>query len=662
MARHRSQWRTTGAPRTRRRQVDRIFVRTSHAAPVPHAGGRLIELGALARAAWVSGPSRELTLCLAKVWKFVKFAGTPHRNFDAIHCGMHQAQNHCKIAVDHTISFRSPIAPILPRLKLTVGKQRPPQNTGGDAASPRSPTIEGVRDAPLFGAINRADREAILRSAFNLDGDPKPISDEEEEGSGVSPPPQEEEEAETTIPPSAQTEPRSNTSKRRKSNKGSTSRRRVSIDSSSASSAESVYSLSNVSFPISVQVFVGKVKQFSLQVSSQTYKHTDLIYGCRVRLLTGLASRKKTVNDPPFGGEFSIIAARMKRPYSLTIDNQSDFEMACRKWWDILHEPKRAEHEMTAQLDFIYEERAISASSPSSGKSSSSSDGESSTRSRHEDSTQGRRRKDKERRASTKSKKGKGNAAPSATQRQRQMREQRAEVQREASAQQLQLVQRSKCLRQNCKNNPRMCFEHPGGMGHLPLSTALVKLWGGTIARGEATLENPPPTILMAMMDTKNRKERTQQSPHPSLSNPPLNSPNMMPNIVYNFGAPHPGLPQHPFSTTSISGGAPPIEQRSSPPQRDGDDDNNMRACFDWLSTRFPIHKARFLEIKDTVTENGWGFSDLKTCTEDQWNAMDVPPGFVAKVKKHLKDFAHLPIVQSRGSDNASSPAGSLST
>ncbi|KAK5309912.1 hypothetical protein LTR93_012148 [Exophiala xenobiotica] len=500
----------------------------------------------------------------------------------------------------------------------------------------------------------------MLRSAFKLNGDPEPISDDEEEGAGGSPPPQVEEEAETTIPPSAQTEPRSNTSKRRKSNKGSTTRSRVSIDPSSASSTASVYSLSKVSFPISVQVFVGKVRQFSLQVDSQTYKHTDLIYDCRVRLLTGLASRKKTVNDPPFSGEFSIIATRMKTPYSLTINDQSDFEIACRKWWDILHEPKRAEHEMTAQLKFVYEERAVSASSPSSGKSSLSSDGESSTRSRHEDSTQGRRRKDKERRTSTKSKKGKANAAPSATQKQRQMREQRAEVQRERASQALLLAKRYECLRQNCRNNPRMCYDQPGGIGHLPLEMPLARVWGDAIARGEATLEDPPPAILMAMLEAKNRKEKPQQPQHSSLSNPALNSPNIMPNVVYNFGAPQPGIPQHPFSTTSISGGAPPLEQRSSPPQRDGDDDYNMRAYFDWLSTRFPIHKARFLDIKDTVTENGWGFSDLKGCTEEQWNAMDVPPGFVAKIKKHLKDFAHLPIVQSRGSEDASSPEGSL--
>lgn len=553
----------------------------------------------------------------------------------------------------------SPIVPILPRLKLTVGKQRPPQNTGGDAASSRTPTIEGVRDAPIFGAIPQADRVAMLRQALHLDDAPQLISDDdEEEAAGRSPSPLEE----TAIPPSAQAECRSNTSKRRKSNnKISTSRGRVSSSPRADSPAISVYSLSKVSFPITVEVFVGKVKQFSLQVDSQSYNHNDMLFTCRTRLLTKLMPRKKTVDDPAFGGDFSITAARMKRPYGITVDDQSDFETACRKWWDILHEPRRAEHEMTAQLKLVFEEREIRASSPSSGKTSPDSDGESSTRSRHEDSTQGRRRKDKERRTSSKSKKGKGNAAPSATQRQRQMREQRAEVHRASAQRQLDLVARYKCVRQNCKNNPRTCYDQPGGLGHLPISTAILRIWGELIANGEATIEDAPATVLMAMMEEKRRKEKPQQAVHPSLSNLPLNSPNMMPSVVYNFGAPHPGVPQHPFGTAPISGGVLPIEQRSSPPQRDGDDDNNMRAYFDWLSIRFPIHSAKFLEIKDVVTENGWGFSDLKGCTESQWDAMEVPPGFVVKIKKHLKDFAHLPTVQSRPGEDAASSTGSLS-
>ncbi|KAK5034762.1 hypothetical protein LTR13_006419 [Exophiala sideris] len=334
--------------------------------------------------------------------------------------------------------------------------------------------------------------------------------------------------------------------------------------------------------------------------------------------------KKKTVDDPPFGGDLTITASRMKRPYALTINTQADFEIACRRWWDILHEPRRAEWEMAAQLILTYEERTLPTSPPSRHQSLSDSDGASSTRSRHKDSTQGRRRKDKERRTS-KSKKSK-TAAPSATQRQREQRQQRAEIE-----------------------------------DQVALSMPLLKMWADAIAHGTATPDEPSHVVMDALVAAKNRKERTQQSPHPSLSNLGQNSPNLMPYITYNINPPHSGIQQPLSGTTAFSAAAPPIEPRSSPPQREGDDDNNMRAYFDWLSTQFPIHGPRFLEIKDVVTENGWGFSDLKGCTDTQWNGMDVAPGFVAKIRRNLKIFAHLPTVQSRLSDDAGSPTGSLS-
>lgn len=87
-----------------------------------------------------------------------------------------------------------------------------------------------------------------------------------------------------------------------------------------------------------------------------------------------------------------------------------------------------------------------------------------------------------------------------------------------------------------------------------------------------------------------------------------------------------------------------------------------MIAYFDWLATQVPIHAARFREIKEVVTEHGWGFSDLRGCTDTVWNGMDIPLGFVAKIRKNLKNFARLPTVGSRLSDDAASPAGSSAT
>ncbi|KAK4945694.1 hypothetical protein LTR10_015042 [Elasticomyces elasticus] len=499
-----------------------------------------------------------------------------------------------------TPSPRRSASPSVPataaRLLLTLRKQGATPNTGGDTATSRPPTTEGAKDTPSFGRATQAQRLELLQSAFRPRS-PQVISEEEEGSLGGSPTQSEEEEVveSAAIPPSAQTD-HSNTSKRQE---------------------------------------------------------------CRGRLLVITMPKKKTVDDPPFGGDLTITASRMKRPYALTINTQADFEIACRRWWDILHEPRRAEWEMAAQLILTYEERTLPTSPPSRHQSLSDSDGASSTRSRHKDSTQGRRRKDKERRTS-KSKKSK-TAAPSATQRQREQRQQRAEIEDQVGKQQLLLSQRYKCLRQHCKNNPRMCYDQPGGGGHLALSMPLLKMWADAIAHGTATPDEPSHVVMDALVAAKNRKERTQQSPHPSLSNLGQNSPNLMPYITYNINPPHSGIQQPLSGTTAFSAAAPPIEPRSSPPQREGDDDNNMRAYFDWLSTQFPIHGPRFLEIKDVVTENGWGFSDLKGCTDTQWNGMDVAPGFVAKIRRNLKIFAHLPTVQSRLSDDAGSPTGSLS-
>ncbi|KAK4935973.1 hypothetical protein LTR10_023060 [Elasticomyces elasticus] len=211
-----------------------------------------------------------------------------------------------------------------------------------------------------------------------------------------------------------------------------------------------------------------------------------------------------------------------------------------------------------------------------SGQTSSGSEGANSTRSRHEDSTQGRRRKDKEeRRSSNKSKKSK-NAPLSATQLQKQQREIRALVTKEADNQQMLLTSKYKCPRQNCKNNPRLCYEKPGSFGHLPISLPVSRMWADLIAEGKAIIDEAPTAILMAMMEQRSRKEKAQQPPHPSLSNLPQNSPNIMPGNTFYFGTVPPGLQQHQSGTAGTSANALPSEPRSSPPQREGDDDNNM--------------------------------------------------------------------------------------
>ena len=44
-----------------------------------------------------------------------------------------------------------------------------------------------------------------------------------------------------------------------------------------------------------------------------------------------------------------------------------------------------------------------------------------------------------------------------------------------------------------------------------------------------------------------------------------------------------------------------------------------------------------------SLSLNGWGFSDLREVSDDQWKEMKVGGGFVKKIKKHLKEFARRP-------------------
>ena len=99
--------------------------------------------------------------------------------------------------------------------------------------------------------------------------------------------------------------------------------------------------------------------------------------------------------------------------------------------------------------------------------------------------------------------------------------------------------------------------------------------------------------------------------------------------------------PQQTPQQTSQQEARPP-EPRSSPPQRDGDDDVNLRRYFNWLSSIYPTHRATLLEIMELVAKEGWGFSDLRACSEDEWKAMGVGGGFRVKIRKHLKDWASI--------------------
>ena len=104
-------------------------------------------------------------------------------------------------------------------------------------------------------------------------------------------------------------------------------------------------------------------------------------------------------------------------------------------------------------------------------------------------------------------------------------------------------------------------------------------------------------------------------------------------------------LPQVPTQLPPQPPSQPPPQQetqlneaRSSPPQCAGDDDINLRRYFNWLSTIYPTHRATLLEIMELVAKEGWGFSDLRACSENEWRDMGVGGGFRTKIRKYLKD------------------------
>jgi len=47
-----------------------------------------------------------------------------------------------------------------------------------------------------------------------------------------------------------------------------------------------------------------------------------------------------------------------------------------------------------------------------------------------------------------------------------------------------------------------------------------------------------------------------------------------------------------------------------------------MQDYFDFLGTRYPLHASKWTEIKISVAEHGWGFSDLRACTNEHWKTM----------------------------------------
>jgi len=81
---------------------------------------------------------------------------------------------------------------------------------------------------------------------------------------------------------------------------------------------------------------------------------------------------------------------------------------------------------------------------------------------------------------------------------------------------------------------------------------------------------------------------------------------------------------------------------RSSPLTAEGDDDINMTLYIEWLSPKHPTQTLELSLCGAAMKEHGWGFSDIKQITREDWKDMHISLGYARKLEKHCKQWAKL--------------------
>ena len=132
------------------------------------------------------------------------------------------------------------------------------------------------------------------------------------------------------------------------------------------------------------------------------------------------------------------------------------------------------------------------------------------------------------------------------------------------------------------------------GAGHLQLTVLDVKKWNQRIKDGEASIEVCPAEVIDDLLSERNRSAIRKDS---KLGPPP----GLGPSIVQYFGA--------------GAGPASEAASRSSPPERDGDDDRNLTRYLKWLADKYPEQREEFISHSVQLSHCGWGFL---TCARSQ--------------------------------------------
>jgi hypothetical protein len=381
-----------------------------------------------------------------------------------------------------------------------------------------------------------------------------------------------------------------------------------------------------VRFEIKHDMFVGSKYQFSRVQPWQDYSERTAKF-FKKKLNESLSTAMKaTITWPTFGPTCIINVGKTnkKQRYKGTVPSVDEYRdvtggvnWIARKYYEIVTREKLKAGEI--EVIWRWEFTSIPLSESSSSDLSTADD-------ENEDSTQSRRR-----RSSSKKRRKLMKPAGSQSASQRQRRETASDRQIEAIVGDylIAINDTHACKVASCRNYPKPCVAVPG-VGHLPLNTNTLKKWNQLIRDGDATTRECPASVIGELLQERQRNDIRKAG-----GKPIFDSSTIGPHINFNFGPSGGGFPGFGSELSR-----PQNMPQSSPPIREGDDDDNMKRYMEWLGDKYPTHFLEWEAFKVTLGDQGWGFSDLRGITDIEWKEMKVGGGFVKKIKRHLKEFA----------------------
>jgi hypothetical protein len=370
-----------------------------------------------------------------------------------------------------------------------------------------------------------------------------------------------------------------------------------------------VFNLEDVNIEFSAVINVNNKLKFTQQVSSSSFSLQRLIDDCWGELLEEFALPEWVLLKPRYGVDFATRQGAKEKPtYSLTCKSDEDFERFAKRWWELSRAKPSITFSVSANLDYIATQL------PTGGGGIQ---------------LVARRQN-----------------APSASQNQRRTIAESAELRRIAGEDiKKQLVDKWMCRVGTCKNVTRPCY-FVGDSGHLWLTSTNMLDWiDAAVAEPDVvTVDAPPEAVMTALLAQKEaRNIRKSKSKNEKDSN--IATTATHPLLIMNFYLGSGG----PNTSSLLVGGdqalmpppsLPSPVANSSPPPAPEDEDNYLLEYFEWLGRRFPTHTNQFTEHARVLQGAGWGWSDMRTMTNDDWKDLGIAKGFVNRIRTQMKIFS----------------------